>query len=136
MSTEAEQRVADLFDESVGAVEDDVSGGHSLAQFALALALTNQPERMAAVPAEGPWKWLTPARLIAAGRHAEGADELAAIGARPEEALARLLAARALIVLGDRAGGEAELGRAIDFWESVGAARYLETATALRAKSA
>jgi tetratricopeptide (TPR) repeat protein len=133
---EAAQRVAQLFDEAVEAVEADMSGAHSLAEFALALALTNQAERFAAVSAEGPWRWLAAARLIAAGRHAEGADELAATGARPEEALARLLAARTLIGRGDRAGGEAELRRAIDFWESVGAAQHLELAASLLAKSA
>ena len=85
---------------------------------------------------EGPWRWLSTARLVADGRYAEAADELGAIGARPEEALARLLTARGLIGGGDRASGEAELRRALRFWESVGAVRLIELADALLAKSA
>ena len=114
----------------------NVSGAYCLVEFALALALTDQADRFAAVSTEGAWRWLAAARLIAAGRYAEAADELAATGARPEEALARLLAARMLIGRGDRPGGEAELHRAVDFWRSVGAARHLEMAEAMLAKSA
>jgi class 3 adenylate cyclase/tetratricopeptide (TPR) repeat protein len=133
---DAPGRVAALFDEAVGAIEADISGTFWLAEFALALALTGQGERFAAARVEGPWRWLTAARLVAAGRYAEGAEELAGIGSRPDEALARLLSARTLISAGDRAGGEAELRRALDFWESVGAVRCIALAGELLAKSA
>src|SRR5207342_1231558 len=79
---EAAQRVAQLFDEAVEAVESDISGAYWLAEFALALALTGQADRLAAVKVEGPWGWLSAARLVADGRYAEAADTLAAIGAR------------------------------------------------------
>ena len=133
---DAPRRVSELFDEAVGGLAINVSGAYCLVEFALALALTGQAERFAAVSTQGAWRWLAAARLIAAGRYAEAADELAATGARPEEALARLLAARMLIGRGDRPGGEAELHRAVDFWRSVGAARHLEMAAAMLAKSA
>jgi tetratricopeptide (TPR) repeat protein len=130
-------RVAELFDEAADAVEADVSGTFGLTGFALALALTGQPDRFAAVQRiEGPWKWLSAARLVAGGRYAEAVDTLAAIGARPEEALARLLHARLLIDGGDRAGGEEELRLALDFWGSVGAVTCTALAEALMAKSA
>ncbi|HET7170007.1 MAG TPA: AAA family ATPase [Gaiellales bacterium] len=134
---EAPARVAQLFDEAVGAVEADVSGAFWLTGFALALALTGQRDRFAAVQRiEGPWRWLSAAKLIAGGRYAEAADELGAIGSRPDEALARLLHARVLIEAGDRAGGEAELRRALAFWDSVGAGSCISLADALVAKSA
>jgi class 3 adenylate cyclase/tetratricopeptide (TPR) repeat protein len=133
---DAPRRVSELFDEAVGALAINVSGAYCLVEFALALALTDQADRFVAVSTQGAWRWLAAARLIAAGRYAEAADELAATGARPEEALARLLSARMLIGRGDRPGGEAELHRALDFWRSVGAARYLEMAEAMLAKSA
>ena len=133
---DAPRRVSELFDEAVGGLAINVSGATAWSSLALALALTGQAERFAAVSTQGAWRWLAAARLIAAGRYAEAADELAATGARPEEALARLLAARMLIGRGDRPGGEAELHRAVDFWRSVGAARHLEMAAAMLAKSA
>ena len=122
---DAPERVAELFDEAVEAVDTDVSGASSwLAEFALALALTGQAGRFSAMERiEGPWRWLSTARLVADGRYFEAADDFAAIGARPEEALARLLAARSRIDGGDRAGGDAALRRAVDFWESVGCGR-------------
>jgi len=135
---DAPQRVEELFEEAVAAIEHDISGASSwLAEFALALALTGRAGRFSAMQRiEGPWRWLSTARLVADGRYAEAADELGAIGARPEEALARLLTARGLIGGGDRASGEAELRRALRFWESVGAVRLIELADALLAKSA
>ena len=132
----AAQEVADLFAEAVEAVEADVSGAYWLTEFALALALTGQADRFTAPPVDGPWRWLSAARLVADGRHVDAADALAAIGARPEEALARLLAARGLIGGGDRPGGEAQLRRALAFWESVGAVRHIELADELLARSA
>jgi hypothetical protein len=129
-------RIAALFSEAVDAVEADLTGAYWLAEFALALALTGQSELFAAARIEGPWAWLSAARLVAGGRHVDAADAFAAIGARPEEALARLVAAHALIGAGDRPGGEAQLRRAIAFWESVEAVSCKALAEALMAQSA
>ena len=133
---EAARQVAALFDELVAATGGAAEGSSWSTAFALALALTDQVERFAAVTVEGPSRWLVVARLIAAKRYDEAADELAALGARPEEALARLLSARARIGHGHRAGGEAELRRAIGFWNRVGATHLTAMAEAMLAKTA
>jgi hypothetical protein len=130
------QHVAHLFDELLGAMADDVAASFWSTAFVLALALTDQADRFASLDVGGPSRWLAAARLIAAGRYERAAEDLAAIGAMPEEALARLLAARQLIGAGDRARGEAELGRAVEFWRRVRATRYAETAEAMLAKTA
>ena len=130
------QRVAELYDEIVEGVGDDVAASFWSAGAALALALTDQSQRFAAIRADGPSRWLGAARLVAAGRHVEAAKELGGMGALPEEALARVLAARQLIGKGDAAGGEAELRRALDFWDRVGATQHAEMAAAMLAKTA
>ena len=78
---DAGRRVAELFDEMVGAVPGQVQGSTWSTGFALALALTDQPERFAALDVTGPSRWLTAARLIAEGRYAEAGDALAEISA-------------------------------------------------------
>ena len=132
----ADRRVAELFGELLEAYPGQVLASGWSTDFALALALTDQPDRFHEFDAQGSSRWLTAARLIADGRHAAAADELAEIGARPEEALARLLAARASIRAGNRAHGEAELRRAVEFWAEVGASRYVELAEGLMAQTA
>ena len=135
-STEAARLVAALFDEMAVATGAAVEGSFWCTTFALALALTDQVERFAAVTVRGPFRWLVAARAIAAKRYDEAAAELAALGARPEEAFARLLSARARIAHGNRAEGEAELQRAIDFWNRVGATHHVAMAEAMLAKTA
>ncbi|MGZ4287310.1 MAG: hypothetical protein ACXVW5_24275, partial [Solirubrobacteraceae bacterium] len=132
----ATRRVADLLDELVTATAGGVPGSYWSIEFALALALTDQPERLATMPAEGPSRWVAIARVIAAERYGEAADELAALGAGPEEALTRMLAARTLIAGGRTAEGEAELQRAIEFWNRVRATEHTTTAEAMLAKTA
>jgi hypothetical protein len=74
--------------------------------------------------------------MIADARYVEAADELADIGGRSQEALARLLAARALIREGSRPDAEAELRRAVAFWADAGATRLLALAEDLLARTA
>ena len=133
---DAGRRVADLFDELVEALPGTAMWSNWSTVFALALALTDQPERLATLDTQGPSRWATAARLIIAGRYAEAGDELGEIGGKPEQALARLLAARALIRSGNRAEGEVELRRAVEFWVGVRATRYLAIAEALMAQTA
>jgi len=133
---DAGRRVADLFDELVEALPGTAMWSNWSTVFALALALTDQPERLATLDTQGPSRWATAARLITAGRYAEAGDELGEIGGKPEQALARLLAARALIRSGNRAEGEVELRRAVEFWVGVRATRYLAIAEALMAQTA
>jgi hypothetical protein len=63
--------------------------------------------------------------------NAEAAAEYAAIGARPEEARARLRASAMLAAGGERTAAEDELERARDFYREVGAEAYLRAAESL-----
>jgi DNA-binding SARP family transcriptional activator/class 3 adenylate cyclase len=69
-------------------------------------------------------EWLVAARLIASGRSADAADRYAAMGARPEEAWARLKAAEELESVGLHAQAEQQLERARGFYQAVGAGAY------------
>jgi tetratricopeptide (TPR) repeat protein len=134
-AADSARRVADLFDELATAIGDGAEGGYWAVAAALALALTEQAQRLAVASIGGPSRWTLAARLIVEGRFVEAAAELAAIGGRPEEALARLLAARSLI--GRRQDeAEAQLRLAVGFWEGVGATRLAALAEALVARSA
>jgi class 3 adenylate cyclase/tetratricopeptide (TPR) repeat protein len=70
-------------------------------------------------------RWVEAAVLHAGGQLSAAADVLADMGARPAEAYVRL-----------RAGDEVNVRRALDFWRSVGAARYVAEAESLLAASA
>jgi tetratricopeptide (TPR) repeat protein len=133
---DAPRRVADLFDEFADVAGGPLEAGHWSPIAALAAALTGQPQRFAVLDVRGPSRWLTPAGMIAEARYVEAADELADIGGRPQEALARLLAAHALVSEGSRPDGEAELRRAVAFWVDVRATRLLALAEALMARTA
>ena len=132
----ARRRVADLCDELADAGPGKVVWSSWSTVFALALALTDQPERLAVHDGKGPSRWATVTQLIIEGRYADAGDELGEIGSKPEQALARLLAARAMIRDGDRAAGEVELQRAVEFWVGVRATRYLDIAEQLVAETA
>ncbi len=136
VDADAAAQVSDLFDELSAATADTQEGSFWSAEIALALALTDQAERFRGVAVEGPSRWLAVALLIAEERYLEAAEELAAIGARPEEALTRVLAAQTLIGHGRRADGEAEVRRAVEFWHRVGASQQAAMAEALLARTA
>jgi len=133
---DAPARVAAFYDELAQAV----AGGSDQAEWTipitLALALTDQLERFGIQLDDDPWRWPATARSIVQGRFARAADQLAELGDRPNEAIARLLAARDTIGQGRKAEGEAELRRAIDFWQSVRAKAYLGRAEGMLAQIA
>jgi class 3 adenylate cyclase/tetratricopeptide (TPR) repeat protein len=83
-----------------------------------------------------PSRWSEAALLYAGGERGGAADVLAAMGALAEEASCRLRAAEALIAAGDRAGGDEQLQKALAFWRSVGATRYIREGEKLLAKTA
>ena len=83
---------------------------------------------------EGPWK--DAALAGAGGDFSRAADLYAGFGAPTLEAEARLCAAEELIEAGRRAEGEAELEKALAFYRTVGATRYIQQGEALRAASA
>jgi tetratricopeptide (TPR) repeat protein len=81
-------------------------------------------------------RWLDAARAYAAGRFEEAADILAAIGAIPDEAFARLRAAEGLVHAGRRSEADDQLQRALAFYRSVGATAYIREGESLFAASA
>jgi class 3 adenylate cyclase/tetratricopeptide (TPR) repeat protein len=81
-------------------------------------------------------RWLDAARAYAAGGFEEAADILAAIGAIPDEAFARLRAAEGLVHAGRRSEADDQLQRALAFYRSVGATAYIREGESLFAASA
>jgi hypothetical protein len=80
--------------------------------------------------------WASAAAAACAGELLRAADILAGIQDRPGEAQARLRAAMQLVADGHRAEADLELERALAFWRSVGATRYVREGEALLAASA
>jgi tetratricopeptide (TPR) repeat protein len=70
------------------------------------------------------------------GRWADAAAVYDEIGARPYAALAAHRAAETYVAQGMRAAANEQLARALQFWRSVGAKRYIREGEALLAKSA
>ena len=79
--------------------------------------------------------WADVSAAIARGAFEEAADRLAEMACFSEEAYARLRAARVLAEGGRRQEADAQLRRAIDFYRSVGARRFIDEGQALLAKS-
>jgi class 3 adenylate cyclase len=83
----------------------------------------------------GEWesKWLESARAFAGGDLALAADLCAEMESRPDEAYVRLRLAERLAADGRRVEADEELQRALAFWRSVGATRYIREGEALLA---
>jgi DNA-binding SARP family transcriptional activator/class 3 adenylate cyclase/tetratricopeptide (TPR) repeat protein len=79
--------------------------------------------------------WLDAARSLVSGAYVEAADRYAAIGARPEEARARLRASSALAVGGDRTEADRQLGQALEFHRAVAAQVYVRAGESLLARA-
>jgi tetratricopeptide (TPR) repeat protein len=75
--------------------------------------------------------WTRAAAAIASGDSLTAASILADIGSRPDEAYARLRAAQELAADGRRAEADEQLGKALAFYRSVAAARYVREGEAL-----
>ena len=95
------------------------------------------------LPAAGrvTWRLLGGASLVCAlsflaGDPDRAAELYAAIGSRPDEADARLAAARVLLAAGHAEQADAELRAATAFWREVGASERLRQAEALRSAAA
>jgi hypothetical protein len=69
--------------------------------------------------------WFAAAQAVATGDLVRAADLYAEIGSVPDEAFARMHAARDLIVAGRTAEGADQLARARAFFERVGATGFL-----------
>ena len=80
--------------------------------------------------------WTDAAVAMLDGDFEKASDILRRMGARPYEALAHLRAAQRLLADGRRTDADTELQKALTFWRSVGATRYIREGEALLAASA
>ena len=76
-------------------------------------------------------KWTVATRAVVRGEYAGAAEMFAQIQTRPHEAYARLRAAEMLVMEGRRPEADEQLDKALAFFRSVGAARYIAEAEAL-----
>jgi class 3 adenylate cyclase/tetratricopeptide (TPR) repeat protein len=109
-----------------------------LSDITVALVALGRPTELGALIEKSSVKspWRKAAAAYVSGDFQAAALEYSAIGARPEEADARLRAAEALVREGRRAEADAELKRSLAFWRSVGATAYVREGEALLAASA
>jgi class 3 adenylate cyclase/tetratricopeptide (TPR) repeat protein len=129
------ERAAELVGELLSAIHADpvtcvfvIHALHTLAWTAPRLGVAQEVLEMlpsADVP------WVTAARAFVTGDQRQAADVCGAIGALTEEARDRLWLGESLIHLNRREEANAALERALDFYVSVGATRYIEQAEAL-----
>ena len=75
-------------------------------------------------------RWYEAARAVLVGDHAGAADVYAAIGSQPDEAVARLEAARQSLATGDDRSAN-QLDRAVAFFRRAGAHAHLSDAELL-----
>ena len=80
--------------------------------------------------------WLQAAAEVVRGEHAAAADRLAGLQTPPLEAAVRLRAAEHLHAEGRRAEADVQLQKALAFYRSVGATRYIREGEALLAATA
>jgi class 3 adenylate cyclase/tetratricopeptide (TPR) repeat protein len=80
--------------------------------------------------------WIDAAQAIAGGEYVRAADIYEKACARPLEAYTRLRAAADLVDAARRAEADTQLHKALAFWRSVGAARYIREGEALLAATA
>jgi class 3 adenylate cyclase/tetratricopeptide (TPR) repeat protein len=126
------------------ALVDELHGGSALLQeLALveyawcAVALDRREQfRADAARIRLPSQWVDAATAIVDGDPGRAADVLAEMGARGEEARARLRAAEQLVADGRRAEADAQLQQALAFFREQGATAYARQAESLLAASA
>jgi len=105
--------------------------------FALAAVEVGRASEFLEVTAnvEHPSPWLTAGRAYARGELGAAVELLSRLSV-PDTAWARLRAARALVDENRRAEADAQLHRALAFYRSVGATRYIREGEALLAATA
>jgi tetratricopeptide (TPR) repeat protein len=133
------QRAATLADELL----DELRAGRVIGWaneilhvFAWTVAALRRGQELIEVLPSSDVPWVRAAEAFAAGDLRRAADICGAMGAATEEARDRLWLAEALIDQNRRAEADVELQRALTFYRSVGATRYIRQADALLAASA
>jgi class 3 adenylate cyclase/tetratricopeptide (TPR) repeat protein len=76
--------------------------------------------------------WVVVTRMVLSGDYVAAAELFGQMPTLPHEAYARLRAAQKLVAEGRDIEGDEQLDRAVDFFRSVGATRYLREAEAIR----
>jgi tetratricopeptide (TPR) repeat protein len=105
-----------------------------LTVVALDLGVAEQLRQLV-TPFSGPTKWLTVMDLALAREFRSAARLLDEMGMAPFAARLRLSAAEQLVADGRLAKADEELRRALEFWRSVGAKRYIGRAEVLLSKA-
>jgi hypothetical protein len=115
--------------------QSDVSiGSYWTADLAFAVSqLGRDQDLLAPLMTAPPTPWAEAARAVATGKFEQAAPLYAEIGSLPDEALARLCAARRLAAASRRDQARAELDRALAFYRRVKAERYVQEGEALLA---
>ncbi len=81
-------------------------------------------------------RWIPPLRALLDGDEVVSAELFAEMGLRPLEAHARRRAALRLVAQGRGSEADEQLRKALAFWDSVGAIRYIREGEALLAETA
>jgi class 3 adenylate cyclase/tetratricopeptide (TPR) repeat protein len=109
-------------------------GSYWTADLAFAVSqLGRDQDLLAPLMTAPPTPWVAAARAVATWEFEQAAALYAEIGSLPDEALARLCAARRLVAAGRRPKANAELERALAFHRRVRAERYVQEGKALLA---
>jgi class 3 adenylate cyclase/tetratricopeptide (TPR) repeat protein len=116
-------------------VPHPISPAFDLAWVLLALGRASDLGNALASAAK-PTLWLEAAGAIVAGDLVGAAERYVRIGSVANEAFTRLRAAEQLLAEGRRAEADVELQKALEFYRSVRATRYIREGEALLAKSA
>jgi class 3 adenylate cyclase/tetratricopeptide (TPR) repeat protein len=134
---EADARAGELFTmlAEEGAIATDPDWSRDLAVVLQALGRGAELAELLHRP-RTPTLWLQAAAAVAAGDYNHAADLYTQIGSQPDEAYARLNAAKQLVTAGRRTEASGALKRALAFFRQVNANGYLREAEALLAASA
>lgn len=106
---------------------------HSLHTLAWTMTSLGREADIADVLPDDDVPWVHAARAFVAGDFRHAADTCRAMGAQAEEARDRLWLAKSLLAQHRHVEAETELQRALDFYRSVGASRYIREGEAMRA---
>jgi class 3 adenylate cyclase/tetratricopeptide (TPR) repeat protein len=132
------ERFADEVLELAAAEKDQLVRSQWIVPVAFVLAESGRPDEALAEADKTPLAtpWADAARAVAQGDLPEAADVMAQIGARSDEAYARLLGAERLMAEGREQDAQVQLSRALAFHRAVGATAYLRQGEALLASTA
>jgi class 3 adenylate cyclase/tetratricopeptide (TPR) repeat protein len=141
VSGEDETRAREVLDETLAGLRELRHLGYAALELGplawVAFRLGRDADVLAVIERESfQSPWLQAGRAVALGRFREAADIFGRIGSLPDEAFLRLRAAEQLVSDGRRAEADEQLQRALAFYRSVGATRYIREGEALLAASA